>query len=52
VHTIERTGPQDRLFEEIVFREGFTDRARLRGLAESLANNECGTYLMRVVEAG
>jgi hypothetical protein len=24
----------------------------LRGLAESLANNECGTYLMRVVEAG
>jgi glucose-1-phosphate thymidylyltransferase len=53
VQAIEhRQGLKIACVEEIAFRKGFIDRARLRRLAESLAKNEYGEYLMRAVDAG
>ncbi len=38
--------------EEIAFREGFIDRAQLRGLAAPLEKTAYGQYLMRLAEDG
>jgi glucose-1-phosphate thymidylyltransferase len=51
VQTIERRqGLKIACVEEIAFRKGFIDRARLRSLAEPLAKNEYGEYLLRVAD--
>jgi glucose-1-phosphate thymidylyltransferase len=52
VQTIERRqGLKIACVEEIAFRKGFIDGARLRSLAEPLAKNEYGKYLLRIVDA-
>ena len=49
VQTIEhRQGLKIACVEEIAFRKGFIDRARLEALAEPLSKNEYGEYLLRV----
>ncbi len=49
VQTIERRqGLKIACIEEIAYRKGFIDRAQLEALAESLAKNEYGEYLLRV----
>jgi glucose-1-phosphate thymidylyltransferase len=49
VQTIERRqGLKIACIEEIAYRKGFIDRARLEALAEPLAKNEYGEYLLRV----
>ena len=49
VQTIERRqGLKIACIEEIAYRKGFIDRARLEALAEPLSKNEYGEYLLRV----
>jgi glucose-1-phosphate thymidylyltransferase len=53
VQTIERRqGLKIACLEEIAYRKGFIDKARLRSLAEPLQKNEYGEYLLRVADAG
>ncbi len=53
VQTIEqRQGLKIACVEEIAFRKGFIDRARLEALAEPLSKNEYGEYLLRVAAGG
>jgi glucose-1-phosphate thymidylyltransferase len=53
VQTIEhRQGLKIACVEEIALRKGFIDRAHLRDLAEPLATNEYGEYLLRIADAG
>ncbi len=49
VQTIERRqGLKIACIEEIAYRKGFIDRARLEALAEPLSKNEYGEYLLRI----
>lgn len=53
VQTIEeRQGMKISCIEEIAYHEGFIDAEQLRKLAEPLAGNEYGQYLLRVLEEG
>ena len=53
VQTIERRqGLKIACIEEIAYRKGFIDRAWLEALAEPLAKNEYGEYLLRVAAEG
>ncbi len=53
VQTIERRqGLKIACIDEIAYRNGFIDRARLEALAEPLAKNEYGEYLLRVAAEG
>ena len=49
VQTIERRqGLKIACIEEIAYRKGFIDRDQLEALAEPLAKNDYGEYLLRV----
>jgi glucose-1-phosphate thymidylyltransferase len=51
VQTLEqRQGMKIACPEEIAYRMGFIDRARLRGLAQSLSKSGYGDYLLRIAE--
>lgn len=53
VQTIERRqGLKISCVEEIAFRKGYIDRDQLRALAQPLANNNYGSYLLRVAADG
>ena len=51
VQTIEaRQGLKIACIEEIAYRQGWMDAARLRAIGESMKKNEYGRYLLRLVE--
>ncbi|MFN3959733.1 MAG: glucose-1-phosphate thymidylyltransferase RfbA [Parvularculaceae bacterium] len=51
VHTIEtRQGLKVACPEEIAFRRGFIDRDQLRRIAEPLAKNQYGQYLLKIAQ--
>ncbi len=53
VQTIqERQGLKIACIEEIAYREGFIDRARLRELALEMSGNEYGAYLDEILDQG
>ena len=53
VQTIEeRQGMKISCIEEIAYRMGYIDDARVRALAEPLKKNEYGQYLLRMLEEG
>jgi glucose-1-phosphate thymidylyltransferase len=53
VRTLEkRTGQKIGCVEEVAFRQGFIDAARLLALAEGYRNTDYGTYLQRLAREG
>jgi glucose-1-phosphate thymidylyltransferase len=53
IETVEqRQGLQVGCIEEVAYRMGYIDRDQLLRLAEPLARNDYGRYLLRVAEAG
>lgn len=48
----ERQGLKIACIEEIAFRKGYIDRKQIQSLAEEMAKNEYGLYLMGIVSEG
>ena len=46
----DRQGLKVACLEEIAFRQGYIDRARLRDLGEAMKKNEYGRYMLRLAE--
>ena len=53
VQTIqERQGLKISCVEEIAYRLGYIDKAQLKALAEDMAKNDYGRYLLRLIDEG